>query len=274
MAITTIAGAIAGAIPPAIVMKPNNIGAAAVHFQTQWYGAGSPPAAPVGSAGMAGEALTTNSGAIPWSNPASGNSYLMRSSVNVSNGTTGLGSFLLVDRLWQQSGIDVTVTTAQTIDSVAWPARDINASTNGAGVWIALEVSTVTGAGAAVPVIEYTNSGGTGTRTGTCSRYGATAAAGRFFFFELQAGDVGVRSVQTITLGTSLTSGVVHLVAMRPITFIGVPSATAGVSARPDSDLFSCGFAQLYDNSVLQTCAVTMSNGNAFHIGQLTFTQG
>jgi hypothetical protein len=276
MAITTVAGAIAGAQPPVRYIKNTAVASAVQgNWTTHWYTATEPPTGAAGSAGLGGEALTSVTGQIPWHNPPSGNTYLFNSRIwaHSSSGINN-GSYLICDRLWQNSGIVVTDTAAQTIDSVAWPARDMNASTNGAGVWIALEVSTVTGAGAATPVIEYTNSAGSGTKTGTCARYSASAAAGRLCFFDLAAGDVGVRSIQTITLGTSLTSGVVHLVALRPICFIATPSTTGPPRNDYLADILRTGFAQLYDNSVLQVVAVPNVSMNTAEFGSLTFAQG
>jgi hypothetical protein len=278
MAITTVAGAIEGAQPPVRLSKLVNINTnSAWNWSSHWYLGQEPPAASVGSAGMAGEALTSVTGQLPFHNPPSGNTYLMHSSVFVHGGASmNAASMMLVDRLWQNSGIDVTVTTAQTIDSVAWPARDMNASTNGAGVWVALEISTVTGAGAATPVIEYTNSAGDGSKVGTCLRYAATAAAGRICFFDLAAGDVGVRSVQTITLGTSLTSGVVHLVAFRPICKVFQRSLTTGPThgGGAAADILLTGFQRLYDNSVLQVVGMSHNGSSTQEHGSLTFTQG
>jgi hypothetical protein len=274
MAITTISGAIDGAQPPVRYTKNTAVASAAAgNWTTHWYTATDPPAASAGSAGLAGEALTSATGQIPWHNPPSGNTYLLNSRL-VEYSSAGHGGYMICDRLWQNSGITVTTTTAQTIDSVAWPARDMNASTNGAGVWIALEVSSATGAGAATPTIEYTNSAGSGTKTGTCLRYSASAAAGRIHFFDLAAGDVGVRSIQTITLGVSLTSGTVHLVALRPICFITVPSLTGAPRSDLRADILGAGFAQLYNNSVLQVIGVPNGSQNTTEFGNITFAQG
>jgi hypothetical protein len=272
MAITTLAGAVAGALPPMPFAKVTSGSAGAGGaWLSQWLQAGDPVLGVASSAGMAGEALTAPvTGALRFQNPASGNSYLLNAGAT-SVGTTQTQA-VLCDRLWQQSGIDVTVTTAQTINSVAWPARDMNGATDGAGVWIALEVMVNTGAGGATPVIEYTNSANAGTRTGTCLRYTASAQAGRICFFDLAAGDVGVRSVQSITLGTSLTSGTVNLVALRPICYIPCPITTPFYN-RP-IDAFSAGFARVYDNSVLQPIILGNAGAAFGNMGQYTVAQG
>lgn len=80
-----------------------------------FYVTGRPGAAAAPSPGIGGAALTTYAGQIPWTNPASGNSYLARLSINCNV----QGTLLLCDRLWHNSGINVTLATSQTINSAA-----------------------------------------------------------------------------------------------------------------------------------------------------------
>jgi hypothetical protein len=178
------------------------------------------------------------------------------------------GSIILADRLWHNSGIVVTTTTAQTINSVAWPARDKNGATLGEGVYIGLEVSTATGAGASVISISYTNSAGTAGRTGTAiPLYAATSVAGSFYIFGLQAGDTGVRSVQTYTSTVSMTSGVVHLVAFRYLSVL--PLVAAAVPSI--SDAVTGGLPREYDTTVPfllyqpQATTTTQLTGGVIH---------
>lgn len=190
--------------------------------------AGFPGAMAVGTPGMAGRALTysgeSGAGFLDWRDPASGNKNYLVSFVGAASGT---GSLWLVDALWIQTGIVVTTTTAQTVDSVAFPARDKDESADGRGVIVALLVTGATGNGAAVTTISmsYTNSDGTSGRTATIANFNATCAQGSIIFFQLQDGDLGVQSIQSITLGTSLVSGSVSLVALRRLTMTGAASA-------------------------------------------------
>src|SRR5204863_863138 len=126
----------------------------------------------------------------------------------------------------------VPTTTGQAVTSPTWPARDTSASTAGAGVYLSLECSAATGNGSPVTntTVTYTNSAGTGSRTATLASFPATAPQGTWVPFSLAAGDVGVRSVQTITLGTSYVSGQVNLVAWRLLAEIPVPLANVATS--------------------------------------------
>ncbi len=241
MAITTLDGALAGFMPPTNVLK---VGAATTigRFYSPFYMAGLPGAASAPSPGLSGEALTTYAGQIPWSNPVSGNSYLARfaGACNVA------GTLLLCDRLWHNSGINVTSTGSQAIASVAWPARDRNASTDGVNVLIGAEVRTVMGAGTPTWTMEYTNAAGTGGQTIVTAAQAATMAVGSFIPIQLAAGDTGVRSIQTWQQSATMTSGAYHLVAYRVLARIPLPVANVDGAL----DAITGGFVRLYDNTV------------------------
>jgi len=179
----------------------------------------------VGTAGTGG-ALSTGSPLL--ADPASGGLYLTRFGLNgvVAN------TYFLADIIWYNTGLVVTTTTNQAIVSTAWGARDVNGSTNGEGVGIALYALTALGNVAAVAnsTVSYTNSAGTAGRTATFSaavgfQAPATPVIGTWMPFLLQAGDTGVRSIQGITLGTTYTSGTMMLIAYREIALDGVSAA-------------------------------------------------
>lgn len=160
-------------------------------------------------------------GALPWVDPPGGvSAYLARLRTNV--GRTNVGSMLLlVDRLWHNGGFTITSTSAQSIASPTWPARDEDEATAGKGVLLALMASALTGSGSPVISVSYTNSAGVSGRTGTSilSTQGSINP-GILYMLGLQAGDLGVQSVQSMTLSASWTTGVVNLVAYRPLAFL------------------------------------------------------
>lgn len=261
MAITTIDGVLAGMQPPFEFFKASpSINGSAVG--STFLLSGVPGAAAVPTPGMAGEALTSYAGQIPFTNPGSGNTYLARLSamLSLSTGASTLDGFFIVlcDRLWHNSGIDVTQTTAQTINSVAWPARDRNESTNGEQVLVALESSNDLGNGgyANTTTLQYTNQAGTSGRTGTMAIGPGGSSPSSFVTFELDAGDTGIRSIQSLTLGASYISGNMHLVAYRPLYYLGVPKTTGATGSEPynahagNSIGPLHGFVRLYDDTV------------------------
>lgn len=258
MAITTVTGLQSGLQQPIQHLKSVATVEAGGILTSLFYTAGEPLAAAAPSPGLNGAALTSYTGQIPYTNPASGNGYLASWSGSSTNAGGTFGQGFLFDRLWHNSGFTVTTTTEQTLTSATWPARDRAASTNGDGVFIAIEVSTATTNAGAITnmTLNYTNSAGTAGRTGTIASFPATAAAGVFILFQLDAGDVGVRSVQGLTLGTSLVTGTVHLVAVRFLSDLFCFDPATPVI----QDAFKVGFPRLYDNTV--PFAVMLSNGS------------
>lgn len=255
----------AGMQPPEEFLK---VGAATVagRFYSPFYVAGRPGAATAPSPGLSGAALTSYAGQLPYTNPGSGEARLAR----FGGSSTVAGQLLLCDRLWHNSGITVTATSSQTINSVAWPARDRNGSADGDGVFIGVEVSTVMGAGTPTWTMGYTNAAGTSGRTITTAAQAATMAVGSFIPIQLSAGDTGVRSIQTWQQSATMTSGAYHLVAYRVLA--RVPIVVPNVGAFLDA--ISSGFVRLYDNTVpfllwlpSTTTAPTIS-------GDLTVTHG
>lgn len=138
---------------------------------------------------------------------------------------------MLMDFLWVNTGLSVTTTTAQTVSSVAFPARDISGTTDGDGVGLAILVTTATTNAGAVTTItaSYTDNHGNAGRTATISSFPATAVAGSLIPFQLAAGDEGVQAVASITLGTSLAGGAISLVAYRMIA--ASPNPVAQISS-------------------------------------------
>ncbi len=264
MAITSLDGALAGFKPIEFYSKALSGNLTTGRPFSPFYLAGIPGAAVAPTPGIAGAALTAYAGQIGIP-AASGDTYLGRASFTSS---AQAGSIIVYDRLWHNSGIVVTTTTAQTINSVAWPARDRNASINGEGVYIGLEVSGATGAGASVISINYTNSAGVAGRVGTAvDVYAATSAAGSFYRFALAVGDTGVRSIQSYTSTVSMTSGTVHLVAYRVMANIDLPAG--GIPGVIDP--VTGGLPREYDGTVPsilylpQTTTTTQLSGSVIH---------
>jgi hypothetical protein len=254
--------------PPVAFIKQATPTLVAGRPHSLFYLGGMPGAAAAPSPGIAGAALTTYSGQIPWTNPGAGNSYLARLQAASSGGA---GTLVLCDRLWHNSGLNLTIATAQTINSVAFPARDSNGSTDGDQVQVALEVTTATGAGTPALSMTYTNSAGTASRVGAGLIAGvATSAIGAFYPMVMAAGDVGVRSIQNFTLSATWTSGAASLVAYREIARLDILASGAGTSV----DALTSGFPRLYDNSTL-FCYFLPANTTATVIaGSAVVTQG
>lgn len=269
MAITTLDGAIAGFNPPESFLKITGTMEAAGILHSLFYASGRPGA---GSAptGLSGTALTSSvtpvAGQLPVP-PASGNTHLAR----LVASCTQSGMLVLADRLWHNGSISITTTTGQTINSATWPARDENGTTDGDDIMVGLETSATLGNSAVTnTTLTYTNDGGTGSKTATMASYPASAQAGTFVPFQLAAGDRGVRSIQTLTLGTSYVSGTVHLVAYRVLAMLPCPIVNTGNAM----DLVSCGMPRMFDGSVPFLLWLPSATATANIVGQVVYTQG
>lgn len=267
MAITTLDGALAGMKPPSFFSKAVSGTLVAGRPFSPFYLAGVPGAAAAPSPGLGGASLTSYSGQIPIP-AASNNTHLARFS-GVSSAQAGL--LLLCDRIWHNSGFTITSTGAQTINSTAWNARDSNGSTDGVGVILGVEISGATGAGTPTITVAYTNSANTASRSGVNSvATVASSAAGTFYPIGLQAGDVGVRSVQTLTLSATWTSGTMHLVAYRVLATLELPAA--GIPNAVDA--LTSGMPRLYDTSVPFLIFIPQTTTTTQLSGQVVYTQG
>lgn len=160
--------------------------------------------------------------------PSSGNLYL--TALTIQNSVTE--QMQLVDLLWYNTGLVVTTTTAQAVTPAAWPARDRNGSTNGEGVKVGLYALTALGNAAVVSntTISYTDESGNAGATGTFQaavgyQAPATPVIGTFMPFTLAAGDRGVRTLASVTLATTYTSGTMSLIAYRPLVTLGTSVA-------------------------------------------------
>jgi hypothetical protein len=188
----------------------------------QYGGSQGPGAAPGGS--VRNPTNNTN-GALKFTSPGGG-----RTLWSVSRGFTALaaGTYQLHDRLLDISGLSATVTTAQTVGGT------LTRNTNGDGNEILVEIFTQIGATPTTITASYTNQAGTAGRITEAVTFGGTNAreAQRIIKLPLQAGDKGVRSVQSVTvLATTGTAGDFGLVVSRPLCSLNV-----GASGRGDVD--------------------------------------
>lgn len=242
-------------------------------WHSMMYVAAIPRAGAANAAGMSGATCTgALQGAMRFIDVTGGKTGFFLGMDFAPGNLTASSRFMFIDRLWHNSGLANTTLTAQTVNSVTLPARDNNGTTNGEGVGVALEISATMGNGAAITTItlSYTNSDGVSGRTATIDAravtpggFPASATAGSFIPFTLQAGDKGVRSIQSITLGTSLVSGTAHLVMYRMI----YERTYASVGTLYKVDPQTNGLVKRYSGTCGQVLIVAPSTGNSTIMG-------
>jgi hypothetical protein len=227
-----------------------------------WHGkdAGFPGAYSLGSPGVNGETMECDVagadeaqiGAHTLRDPASGNLYL----VGMQMYNNVIANFQLIDVLWVNTGLNVTTTTLQAIDSGNLPARDLNGSSDGEGYQLAISCTTACTNAATISntTATYTDQSGNTGNTATFSavvgwQAPATPVIGTWMPFQLAAGDRGIRKFSSggtegITLGTSYAGGAISAVIYRPLVTLGVNAANAsttlalpapGIRIYPDS---------------------------------------
>lgn len=214
MGIASVDALLAGRLPPLYWYKDAFTAEAAGLWHSGLYLTGLPGAGTAPSAGI-------NGAGVP-----NGRSGTLLAPVSVANKASYLNviDFLaianvvqaqLVDRMWENSGLNVTIATLQAIVGAGLPTRDQNLSSNGVGVEAAIEITTVTGNGAPVnATLTYTDSDGNAGATSTVA-IPATAVAGTWLPFPLAAGDYGVRAPTGFQLASTLTSGALSIVLYR-----------------------------------------------------------
>lgn len=270
MAITTIDGVIAGMQPPQTIAKAVTATLVAGRPASLWSLAGAPGAGSFDTT-LNGVTLSSTSalvaGQIPVYDPASTNQYLAR----LSAAATQAGTLLLCDRLWHNGGYTITSTSAQNSTTPTWPARDNDGATAGNGVLLGLEISAAAGAGTPTITASYTNTDGTAGRSATnVDSALASPAIGAFHRIGLQAGDKGVKSVQSLTLSQSWSSGTMNLVAYRVLAQLELVGAFI-----PNAiDALTSGMPRLFNGTVPFLLFVPNTTTAANVSGGFVATQG
>lgn len=247
---------------------------AAAYWYGYWKDTGVLGAWAPGTPGLAGRATdgttSTDAGCIYFPDAGAGK---VRYLTEVSMNATIASAYSLWDVVWVNSGLVVTTTTGQTINSVAFPARDDNGTTNGEGFLIGIYAVAALGNAGVVSnsTVTYTNSAGTGSRTATLSatvpqNFPATPVIGTVVWFDLAAGDTGVRSIQTVTLNTTLTSGTASVFVARKL--VDVPVSVVNMTF---SKTINNGYGVvLYDNACILPFARTSATTATVINGSVT----
>jgi hypothetical protein len=266
VAITTLDGLIAalGAGSQSHAFYKVFTGQTVGEYRSMWNQTGFPGLAANPSSGVAGDVPTdATAGAFPFTNPtAPALTYLAR--------LAATGGFLmtafLYDRLWQNSGLSPTTTTAQTVNSVALTRPDAN----GADVEAWFQVYATMGAGSGgTMTISYTDQDGNSGATGALS-YSASGTAGRTFPYALASGDSGVRSIQSETHSATLTSGTYGLVLRRRLAQIMIPATGSGTIL----DALTGGLPEIPNDACLELVLNLGSTSAGTVHGGFTLIQG
>lgn len=200
---------------------------------SSWRRAGFPGAGTDPTALTARQVTAALDGAIRFTNPTGGRELRLLRAL-AACGTSGIqATLVLVDRLLDYGAIDHTTNSLQNlVNGVGLPRY-----TDGVGVFAFLEVTTALGATAATCTLTYTNDQGAGGQTTTPATIqpstvvdgNAVSLASVGTFFPLQAGDRGIRSVQSVQFSAANTAGASNLVLCRPRLWLPLSAQAVAV---------------------------------------------
>ena len=269
MAITTMdqiaAGLAAAPVIDLFAPSATNVAAGFVNLQravvTSTGQMAVPAAASAGgtlhSAGQAGF------GNLP--DPVGGASrYLAQSALTFATA----GSLWFYDRVWSCSGFSGTLAaTAQAVTSFPVLTRP---DANGTGLEIWIECYTATGATASNITVQYTNSDSVAGRSTVPTAHIPSMPANRMYRVPLQAGDTGVKSIQSVTLSGTTGAGSFGVTLLRKIAVTG--SAVANIPVV--SDFAALGMPVIQNGTALNAIHQATTTSSGIILGVLTFIDG
>ena len=130
-------------------------------------------------------------------------------------------NLMIYDRLVSVNQ-SIATTGDKTINSVALPRY-----TSGVGVYPFVEYSVASTAAGVFSLSSYTNQAGTTARVGaTVTPPAAVMNVNSIIWMPIEAGDAGVRSVETLNVATAATSATVNVVLCKPLAYLPLPANT------------------------------------------------
>ena len=175
--------------------------------------------------------------------------------------TSAPAVLMLVDQVAMFTVSSVTTTGAQNFTGTQTLPR----YTTGAGLQAFIVPSVVMGVGTPTIQLGYTNAAGTASRLTPASPslpiatttsavgqviYSGTGAGKYGPFMPLQAGDTGIRSIQSINLSATMTSGSLVVILCKPL--FTLPLTTVGVASERDLVNQLPSMPQIVDGANLQ----------------------
>src|SRR4051812_4222366 len=197
-----------------VLYQKISIAAVALTPTSMWAATGNPGGGLLAIGNTTSGVIPTSAtvGALSFVNaPGGKKTYLAK--LNTYNTSQIFSSFLFYDRLWHAGSFSLT--TLQTFTLSAQPALT-RPDANGEDAEIWLEVNTAPGAVATTVEVTYTNSTGATAHTTGPSIPLTSFLTGRMVQMPLQAGDTGVRKVESVIIGGTVnTAGDVNVIILR-----------------------------------------------------------
>jgi hypothetical protein len=229
---------------------------------TLWKAAGLPGAG-ADAAGTPGTQYSSTAGGIVLQNEAADYKFPLRIEACATQNCT----LLLLDRLVSVSGLSIASTGDKTVSSAA-----LTRYTDGVGVEALLELTTATTANVAVVSMNaYTDSADGASVGGSVTFAAAAQNIDSAFFMPLAAGDVGVKAVSTINVGTAGTSGVCALTLVKRLAQVPL---VANIGTVIDFTRGYPGMPRIYDGATLMLAIIAGGTTATVVHGVITFGWG
>ena len=196
-------------------------------FSSQYSGmAPSSYAAPTTSVALYASSYSENIASINYPfdvfNSDSGTYSVIGGRMNPAAAAIAAGAYIFVDRLCHHGGLNATSVTVQTTNL---PTAPLPRYTDGTNIFMGLEIYTQIGSTITTVSATYTNELGVSGRESGPVVIGGTGnrEVGRLIILPYQAGDKGVRSVESVTMiGTTGTAGNMGITLFKPLFYIPI----------------------------------------------------
>jgi hypothetical protein len=265
MAITTRDGLVAAlaSAEREVLYKASIANAVANTWHSLWRATGQP--AQGGTPAAAATCTNATTGAVPFTTPGSGNSYVLGWDLQLAN----VGSCVLYDRLAHMGGLSGTVftPTAQTVNVTIPASRD--AAVDGSDVEWFLEWYSDTGGTGVNATVTYTDQLDATGNTVVVALV-ATTRAGRLYPIPPPAGKF-IKSIQSVTLSaTTGTAGNFGVTVAKRVASVPV-AVTNQIATR---DAFQIGIPKVPTNACLWIAMFCSTTSTGVVNGQVVVGSG
>jgi hypothetical protein len=220
-------------------------------------------------AGTPGTTYSNTSGGIIFANSSE---YKFLYDCSALSAQTAASSVQILDRLVGVGAIAINSTGNKTINSAA-----LSRYTSGESVMVLLEIQTAgTTTSPIVSLSSYTNSAGDTTRAGATITFPANnyPKGGLVGPMPLQAGDTGVRSVETINVATAGGgSAAVNVILVKFISTIQMDGGRARWGDKLGPTPFT-NLPRIYDGATLMLTTRNTSNSTTPFFGHVSVIRG
>lgn len=183
-------------------------------------------------------------------------------------------SLYLIDRLWACSGLAIATGSTSTIVGMPTITRYSSSGSSGVGAEIWYWCITAPSAGGSgYMTVSYTNSEGVSGRTCVINLGGGSPppTAGQCYVGSLQAGDKGVKSIQSVTnTNTSFTSGSHGLFVAKRLITAPITINSPGTSF----DGLRTGLQIIEPQACLNFISLCSSSTSGYWAGNIILVQG